>query len=325
MSESVQTMVDRWARASGNTQNFLATYELLRLLASELYSEYQPFPESPPFLDRLRQWLNNVPDGEDRKHLFEFVPWLLFIGRREMEVMYRSAFTGPISRWIIDHANLDFSDSDFSKRFQAEADRTFFGSIAGMDIGSFVRVNGLRGQSLRPDFRVLSKLGDIQAIRNHLHDHDFARVVAVEDYVGTGDQMKQAVAGLSQLAPSEVLLCPIVVAPIGATEGERLAANSSHLSFAPLFVVPPSATLPENIPIGGSDPTELSRMRSIAIRLYAQVQGSVPDPQLDGPFGFGSTGSLVMTYFNCPDNVPPLVHHLSDTWMPLFRRLYREA
>ena len=99
MSESVQTMVDRWARASGKTQEFSATLDLLRLLASELYSEYQPFPESPPFLDRLRRWLNNVPDGDDRKHLFEFVPWLLFIGRREMEAMYRAAFTGPISRW----------------------------------------------------------------------------------------------------------------------------------------------------------------------------------------------------------------------------------
>jgi len=325
VTESVKDMVERWTRASGKTQHFSTIFDLLRLLASELYSEYQPFPESSPFMDRLRLWLDQVPDEDDRKCLFEFVPWLLFIGRREMESMYRAAFSDPISRWIIDDANLDICDVRFPDQLQEAVEQTFFGSIAGMDIGSFVRVNSLRGQSLRPDFRVLAKLGNIDATRKHLQDNNFERIVAVEDYVGTGEQMRQAVGGLLQLSEFNVLLCPIVVAPVGVTEGERLANHSSQLSFAPLFVVPSCATLPEVPTVGMNEPKDFPAMRLLVNNFWSQVQGTNPDPQLYTPFGFGSTGSLVMTYFNCPDNVPPLVHHFSDTWKPLFRRLYREA
>lgn len=327
MTETVSEMVDRWGRASGKTQHLSAIRELLRLLATELYSQYQPFPESPPFWERLRKWLENVPDGDDRKHLFEFVPWLLFVGRHELEVMYRAAFSGPISRWIIDDSNLDISDPSFSVRFQNAVEQTFFGSIAGMDIGSFIRVNGLRGQSLRPDFRVLSHLGDSSKTTKYLNDLGMKRIVSVEDYVGSGSQMTEAWQFLSRLTHFQTLLCPMIVAPRGFEVGEALVkgTHAKNLSFAPIFIVPPSATLPEVAPIGNREPDELANLRGIAVRFWQQVQGSNPDPQLYTPFGFNSTGSLVMTYFNCPDNVPPLVHHLSDTWTPLFQRLYREA
>lgn len=324
MVESVSAMVERWARASGKSQHLLAIRDLLSLLATELYSQYQPFPESPPFWDRLRAWLENVPDGDDRKQLFEFVPWLLFVGRRELEVMYRAAFSGPITRWIIDEASLDITASDFNQRFQDAVHATFFGSMAGMDIGSFVRVNGLRGQSLRPDFRVLTELGDLSAIQQHLCDGSYERIVAVEDFVGSGEQMEQAANGLTQFDRS-ILLCPIIIAPLGVETGKQIVSANTRVSFSPMFVLPRSATVPTSIPIDDSEPQELSNLRMIAVRTYQQVEGSIPDRQLHGPFGFRDTGSLVMTYLNCPDNVPPLIHHLSDTWEPLFRRMYREA
>ena len=268
--------------------------------------------------------MENVPDSDDRKHLFEFVPWLLLVGRREMEVMYRAAFAGPISRWLIDAASLNIAAADFSERFQEAVEQTFFGSIAGMDIGSFIRVNELRGQSLRPDFRVLAHLGDARKTTKHLKSAGKKWIVAVEDYVGTGTQMKEAAQFLSQLTNFRILLCPMIVAQSGVVAGEALVKNIGHFAFSPTFVVPPSATLPENPPGGLLEPVEITNMRAIAFRFWAQVQGSDPDSQLYGPFGFGNTGSLVMTYFNCPDNLPPLVHHLSDTWTPLFQRLYRE-
>lgn len=317
-------MVDRWGRESGKNQHLSAIRDLLRLLATELYSQYQPFPDALPFWERLRKWLSNVPDGDVRKHLFEFVPWLLFVGRQEMEVMYRAAFTGPISRWIIDEAKLDIAAADFTSRYKKAVDETFFGSIAGMDIGSFIRVNEVRGQSLRPDFRVLSRLGDPRKASKYLTSIGKLRVVAVEDYVGTGSQMEEAAQFLSCLKKFQVLLCPLIVAPSGVAMGEELAKRIRHLRFAPTFVVPPSATLPADFP-GIHEPEEISNIRAVAIRFWTQVQGASPDLQLYEPFGFQNTGSLVMTYFNCPDNVPPLIHHLSSTWEPLFRRLYREA
>jgi hypothetical protein len=238
--------------------------------------------------------------------------------------MYRAAFSGPITRWIIDEeAGLDITASDFTNRFQEALNETFFGSIAGMDIGSFFRVNELRGQSLRPDFRVLAKLGDPVKTSNYLTSFNIKRIVAVEDYVGTGSQMNQAAQFLTQLSAFSILLCPMIVARGGVAFGESLAKG--HINFAPSFMVPASATLPESAPIDFNEAEELSNLRTIAIRFWQQVQGTDPDPQLYEPLGFKNTGSLVMTYFNCPDNVPPLIHHLSDTWEPLFRRMYREA
>jgi hypothetical protein len=123
---------------------FADTRDLLELLSQELYSDYQPFPESSPFFERLAEWLDNVRDDETSQQLlFEFVPWLLFIGRREMETMYRAAFTGPITRWIIEDAQLDLADPDLPKEFTNAVRETYFGSLAGMDVGGFFRVNGL--------------------------------------------------------------------------------------------------------------------------------------------------------------------------------------
>jgi hypothetical protein len=38
---------------------------------------------------------------------------------------------------------------------------TWFGSLAGMDINTFCRVNGVFGQSYRPEFRFLAEFCDM--------------------------------------------------------------------------------------------------------------------------------------------------------------------
>ena len=155
---------------------------------------------------------------------------------------------GPISRWIVDDSGLTLTDPHFETGFQDAIRRTFFGSIAGMDIGSFMRVNSLRGQSHRPDFRGLNEFADPDLLSTHLEDNEFERIVAVEDYVGTGSQMAQAADILSQLVDFDVLLCPLVIASEGVATGEEISAQSAHISFEPLFTVPPSASIPETAP-----------------------------------------------------------------------------
>jgi hypothetical protein len=39
-------------------------------------------------------------------------------------------------------------------------------------------------------------------------------------------------------------------------------------------------------------------------------------------FGFERCGSLVVTFHNTPNNTLPLIHHKSDRWEPLFRRIH---
>ncbi len=324
MSESVQTMVDRWARASGKTQEFSATLDLLRLLAAELYHEYEPFPDKPPFLVRLATWLENVPEDVDRQALFEFVPWLLFIGSKEMKSMYRAAFAGPITQWIIDDAELDITSPRLTEEFTAAVEKTLFGGIAGMDVGRFVRLTCPSGQEHRPDFRDLAAFGGIQGLNTYLQTNGYERIVAVDDYVGTGSQMSRPATSLAQLVDYRILLCPIVVAAKGAETGRKIAAkHPGHVYFSPLWVVPTRSSITETASSETATPNEFDDLRELIIRTWPQVRGSSPESSLRNPFGFGATGSLVLTYLNCPNNVPPFVHHLSDKWNPLFQRKSR--
>ena len=100
-AESIYEIVARWTLRDGPTQHLSATRDLLRFLTDELYHEYQPFSEKPLFWERLARWLSNVKSEADQQRLFEFVPWMLFVGSKEMATMYRAAFTGPALGGIV--------------------------------------------------------------------------------------------------------------------------------------------------------------------------------------------------------------------------------
>ncbi|MEZ6127807.1 MAG: hypothetical protein R3C59_03935 [Planctomycetaceae bacterium] len=324
---SVNDLVMQWMSETGDSLKLNDTRELLALLDQELYADYQPFPESAPFIERLAEWLHNVRDDKTSQQLlFNFVPWLLFIGRKEMETMYRAAFTGPITRWIIEDAQLDIADPSLPQQFSDAVRETYFGSLAGMDVGGFFRVNGLAGQSDRPDFRALSRFGDFDTFKDEILCDGFCRVVAIEDMVGKGTQMLEASPVLMHLEPMSVLVCPIVAAPAGVqTWLTKLKKPQTNLAFSPLFVIPEDAAVSETVP-PVAEPQTIEEIRELIRDSWPSVCGRNPSPQLqDGPFGYGRFGSLVLSYLNCPDNVPPFIHYQSESWSPLFRRVSREG
>ena len=327
--KSVDELVDGWTSASGSNQHLSVIRDLVRFLSLELYGQYEPFAAmAPPFWERLAGWLQNVGSTKDRQCLLEFVPWLLFIGQEEMKTMYQAAFAGPIRRWIINEAQLDITATDLSEQLAVEVRQTFFGSIAGMQIDSFARINGLGGQSLRPNFRDLSRAGDFDRFKHdEIQGLGYQRIVAVEDMVGTGTQMMEAAPILAHMTPLKVLLCPIVVAPAGVDrwlDELKPFPEYAHFSFEPLFVIPANATLP--MKRGRQpEPVEVREFRALLKQTWPQVQGTHPSSQLYSEFGFGNFGSLVLSYLNCPDNVPPLVHYEGDQWQPLFPRVPREG
>jgi hypothetical protein len=322
---SVNDLVQRWTEAAGDTQKYGTTRDLLEFLNRELYCDYQPCSDGPDFLDRLASWLHNLHDNPDGQQLlFECVPWLLFIGHREMTSMYRAAYNGPITRWIIDQANLDILDPDLSTKFSCELGHTWFGSLAGMDIGSFMRTNRIDDQSLRPDFRVLShfEANDPKKVVNYLRKENrpYSRIVAVEDYVGTGKQMEKPCELLRKLSDFPTLICPIVAAEEGVKKGQSIASETRHISFKEFFRIPLAATISEDA--RHQEPWFMEALRQLIHdtwdRLRTQDRG-------DTPFGFLGSGALVLTYMNCPNNVPPLLHRKTLTWDPLFPRVSREG
>lgn len=329
---SVNDLVAQWTSETGDTLKLNDTRDLLTLLDQELYADYQPFPESSPFLERLAEWLHNVRDDKTSQQLlFNFVPWLLFIGRKEMETMYRAAFTGPITRWIIEDAGLDIAADDLSSQLETELKQTWFGCLAGMDIGSFMRINGLDEQSLRPDFRVLSYfVSEPAKITDYLrepgrHRPPYKRIVAVEDYVGTGSQLAKAARVLEPLSDFPTLICPIVAAPMGVAKGRSIQDRSTHIKFREHFQIPPAACLEPEKQDG--EPVFFEPLRQLVRHTWDRIKTGEYG---DSPFGFCPPGmtvpaSLALTYLNCPNNTPPLVHRKTSNWEPLFPRLVRET
>lgn len=304
-------LIRLWIYASGDTSTIVSNEILLRFLGEWSFSEYQPYPEKAGFWERLGPWLENLTLTDEQQSLFNSLTRLLFAGEADLISMYRAAYEGPVRRWLIDQENLDLTSDDFDQLFKQAKHMTWFGSLAGMDINTFCRVNRIYGQSFRPEFRFVSKFCKTFELSTWLKANSYERIVVVEDMVGTGEQFNQALPSLRDLNDFEILIVPLFIAPDGWSFVQSLLSTPehSHIACEPVMVLPES-TIIRNVPMPDEEPV-ISELRSIIQR---------HDNSL---FGHGDEyGTLALTYLNCPDNVPSLYHSSFDH--PIFPRASRE-
>lgn len=311
-----------WGRISGSADKLRFNHRLLRFLGSNLYEEYQPFPEKAQFWDRLYLWLDQIPADTDRESdqqaLFNFVPWLLFVGEAEMISMYRAAFTGPVCQWLIEVAKVKLNSVNLTNEIALARQDTWFGSLAGFDINTFCRVNHIFGQSFRPEFRFVTKFCSVPKLRKWLRAEGYKRIVVVEDMIGSGEQLEQAIESLIALKTFKILIVPLFIAPDGWRVAQEIEAKYKHIRFSPLFVLPDPCLVYRDQASNTSD--ELRNLSELITRRDAGRFGYA-----GGPSG-GTYGTLVLSNLNCPDNVPPLVWQRTALRPnPLFPRASREG
>src|ERR1700733_4378902 len=94
-------------------------------LGKELYDDYEPNAYDT-FDDRFGKWICNVDDDADKKTLFELLHHVFFVGRREFESLCRAAFSGPITRWLIDVESIAIDADDVADHLAAAVERTWF-------------------------------------------------------------------------------------------------------------------------------------------------------------------------------------------------------
>jgi hypothetical protein len=326
MPHRMDTLISEWTSVSKHDPRIDDNSELLSFLGTWLYSQYQPFPEKSPFWDRLFRWLDQIPNNTapkikkrrqlDQQVLFNFVPSLLFVAEEELLATYRAAYTGPICRWILKQSGITLDDPNLDERLKTERNATWFGCLAGMDINTFCRVNGVFGQSFRPEFRFLAKFCDMKKLSSWLKEKDYRRIVIVEDIIGTGEQLEQTMGALAKLSDVPIKLVPLFIAPQGDRRVRQLLKTLvyAHVAYEPIFVLPHECLVDETP--AEEDSSEIREFREVNNRLFKDRFG-------EGLFGFGKTyGTLVLTYANCPDNVPPIVHNGKHA---LFPRASREG
>lgn len=287
-------------------------------LGQKLYQDYEPY-DYESFDERVGAWLEQVADQADRQSLFNLLYHVFFVGRREFEALCRAAFDGATMRWLVDQTKARIDSPELPDLLKAELKKTWFCPVTdSMRINAFLKVNQLEGQSQRPDWRSLGKFADVEKVKAYMDSVDLQRIVLLEDFVGSGTQIKAAVefaAFVSQDIP--VLVAPLICCPKGVEVGAKLAADLSNVTFAPVLEIE-RALLLEEAPKDG-EPSVFGEIRSLTSR----VRDRFDPANVREPFGFKGTGALIVMYSNCPNNTIALLHNESAAWKALFPRIQR--
>ena len=204
-----------------------------------------------------------------------------------------------------------------------------------MDINEFYHVNHISGMEHRPGFATLAMLDPVSAesdsvlldkLRQFMRKPDrrsssqsLARLVLLEDFVGSGTQMKTAVEWAAKKLKIQTLVVPLIICAPGWAELNTLTkANKNLISSVPIVQIAENELLgPKS---KGLNPwAKCSKMVGLAQKLSKKM---IKRPAL----GYNETGCSVVTYSNTPNNSLPLIHHHQPgpgTWQPLFPRSSR--
>lgn len=334
MSSSIETLVQSWG------DNELSTIRLrINSLERWLFRSYEPdkFGDGD-FEARLTRWIENVKEDDEKRTLFRLITEIFFVGPVEFEELYRCAYQGPISRWLIDLAKLDPCSEDAQSNLQGLARSTWFCPVSdSFRVNAFFHINNLAaGASLRPDWRSLYELGDVTSINNYCIDNGITRLVLLEDFVGGGSQAIDAVNFAATKFPTlQVLFVPLLICPDGVTKMTDLAAKLCHLRpnslrYEAVMELPSDAFLTETTSPFVGKTAYTTELHDLLASTYAKVSGGVAAGQKPySAYGYPSskpTGGLVVMYSNTPDNTLPVIHWRPKncTWNPLFPRHSRD-
>jgi hypothetical protein len=281
------------------------------------------------FTDRLLAWLENMDLSEvEIDTLLRTVPNIQFVDRDDLLTLHRSAFQGQIRRWLMDQMDLSFSlpPAEFDDQIALAVSRTWFCPITdSMDISQFHHVNGIEGAAHRPSWRTLEKFGDFQLVQRYMARNNLARLVLLEDFVGSGTQsMKPLRYATTHLCPAvPVLFVPLIISEVGFRRLQDEFVDVPGLRIDPSFVVPLQVHV-------SADPSEneasfIPPLRSLVQRTFEVVKQPFPPETepLEEAFGFGSVGTLLVLHSNCPNNTISLIWHRAPEWKALFPRVSR--
>lgn len=317
--------VNSWQLASEDGKLFQQVNDRLETLAKALYANYEPtigpFPE---YWHRLEAWIDNVDAEDNQKLLFRLAAELFFVGSKELDNLYRVAFNANVTHWLIDQLGLELDDQDLGTAVSGALERTWFCPVTdSMRINAFYHLNHISGRDYRPDWRSLAKFADPVKLDAFLRNN-IDRVVLLEDFVGSGSQLRSAIDFLRDLPNRPpTLLVPLIICPEGMKTSQVWRTENPSLTISPVIRLTARDFLTDTP--GLDEPAAFVPFRKLIRDTFPQVLNGA-DPittKTYTPFGFASTGSLVILATNCPDNTLPLVHHKSDTWQPLFPRASR--
>lgn len=335
MANPIETLLRSWAEIELDAINLQ-----INTLEKWLYRSYEPdkFGDGD-FQQRLIKWLDNVPADAHKKLLFRLLPNLFYVGPVEFEELYRCAYQGPISRWLIESEGIDICMPDAQQKLTTAANKTWFCPLTdSLRINSFFHINNISSvASHRPDWRSMYEWGDIGKIKTYCAIRGITRLVLLEDFVGGGSQSFDSIRfAASEDLALEVLFVPLIICPSGATNARSLAfelctKRKNALNYSAVMELPESAFFTSTGSPFKDDTSYADELRSLINSTYDQVSGGVKAGKGKpyDPFGYPPsepTGGMVVMFSNTPDNTLPIVHWRPKNcaWNPIFPRHSRD-
>lgn len=322
MNYRLSTLLQKWAlRAWDDASEVFLDQSAIEYLGRKVFNDYEP-SQFDQFEDRLDRWLHNITEEEDQRTLFLLLSRLFFIGRPEFESLCRTAYNGPVHRWLVEQLNVDIADPTAMEALDAGVAETWFCPITdSMRINSFLKANKLTGKSHRPDWRSLRKFGDSAKILQYITSNQIQRIILLEDFVGSGTQMRSAVRFAADISANiKILALPLVTCPAGDQVGRQLA-RLPNVSYEPVMVIPPEMLIKADIQPG--EPLFFQTVRDLIVRARTKLSEPETDVESRRYHGYKGTGAVVAMYSNCPNNSLPIIYDETEGWHALFPRIKR--
>jgi hypothetical protein len=287
---------------------------------STRFHQYQQFSnQDGPFSTRLLNWMDNVSHDPERKALLKLLSQVSFIDTAQMHCLYRDAFRRIIVPWLLGSESIeDRMSVDRPQLICEQVSRTSILSITdSMKVSDFCQVNDLPAP--KPIV-----LGEDEVIAQEIlrMAHLSKTILVLEDFVGSGRQARKILNISSDLSNglSRILFVPMIILNSGADS--YISDPIPRVTVKAVHVIPGDECVSREMQPGERD--EHQAIRAIVLATEDRVlqpSGDTDDPPRNA-FGYSSSGSLVVTAHNVPNNTLPLIHHQNAAWRALFRRLH---
>jgi len=324
-------LITKWS-AEEDGHQYLLLQKKIAFLSEYLYYDYEPTYGTKPLFDqRLVLWLQNLQSEDYQKALLKLVPTIFYLGREELNCLYKTAFNTQIKNWLIKNGNKNFESDDYLGYLEGEMKNTWFCPVTdSFRINQFYHINQITSKhTFRPDWRSLKKFADKEKIIQYILAQGVKHIVLLEDFVGSGTQAKSPVTFACELIKDErladvnLLFVPLMICPKGVEKIDTLHADSEKFSYESLIKIKNSDLINEEILEYFPENEDVVQMIN---ETFDTVKGALDNEEVKKlePFGYKNTGGLVVMYTNTPNNSLPLIFLESDTWSPLFKRHSRD-
>lgn len=315
LNSELQEQLLRW---SANHPEVIGDYDHLIFLADFLFTDYEPAIAnhygSGLFEDRFLDWLDNVDTETSKLALLKLCTAVFYLGRDEMRTLYEAAYHENFMHWLVEDLDLKFNKPTYKERLERASLSTWFCPVTdSFRVNQFYHINSIQQPiELRPEWRSLAELGDIEKVRKHLTKNKYSRLVLLEDFVGTGTQVLTALQFAQEVVQGRIpiLFIPLIICEKGLAKLTQ--AGLDGIVISPAVVLGKGAFISD---LTGNGFADLAYCRN-------QLMKSAPKGQQNRMDRFNLDCLLVM-YSNTPNNSAPELHVQLEKWKPLFPRINR--